>query len=96
MPAWAQSKGIRGLNGSADSLWTGRITATKLMRLDTEAGGSPKLTTSPYRRCGVCGRVLLGVMAEARFELDRKFEGHRTPCGPECVEVETLKRKKAA
>lgn len=88
VPDWALRKAIKGLTSDRNKVWLGRIAANLLARLDREVGGNPKLTVTSYRACRLCGRVLLGAEAEARFEQDRKFEGHRAPCGPDCVETE--------
>jgi hypothetical protein len=89
VPAWALEKAIRGLTVTPSSVWLRRIAANKLAALDIEAGGTPKLTVSAYRRCQMCDRALLGPEAEARLILDMRFEGEgkRTPCGPGCVEL---------
>lgn len=86
VPEWARRKAIPGLTLTGASVWLGRIAARALERMDREAGGEPKLTLSAYRPCKVCGRPLLGEEAEARWELDKKFQGESKPCGPGCVE----------
>lgn len=94
IPAWARAKAVKGLTGDAGRIWLGRIAANLLARLDREAGGSPRLTMTAYRQCKVCGRALLGVAAEHRLELDRRFEGERIPCSPDCVEVQAARQKR--
>jgi hypothetical protein len=84
VPAWARRKAIRGLGVHADKVWLGRMAGMKLVRLDCEGGGTPLVTTTVFRRCQICGRGLIGVEAEARWELDRQFVGDRIPCGPDC------------
>ena len=101
VPDWARQKAIKGLSITETSIWLRRIAANKLASLDIEAGGCPRLTPTAYRRCKQCGRPLLGVDAEGRLDLDRKFEGDRIPCGPECLEIinqrrETPRRAKGA
>lgn len=94
VPAWARAKAIKGLTVTNTTVWLKRIAATKLAELDREAGGNPRLTASVYRRCHMCQRALLGAEAEARFELDRMSEGHRLPCGPECIEFEKARKQR--
>ena len=94
VPQWARDKAIPGLTLTGDSVWLGRIAARALARLDESVGGRPRLTFEVYRPCRVCWRPLLGAMAEHRLELDRKFEGWRIPCGPECVEIEAVRRRR--
>lgn len=96
VPTWARDKAIKGLTLTDSTVWLRRQAANMLCKLDQEAGGDPKLTTTPYRRCQVCSRVLLGPEAEARFELDRKFEGQRITCGPACAELEKARKKRRA
>jgi hypothetical protein len=90
VPGWARRKAIRGLSVERDKIWLRRIAANLLARLDIEAGGQPKVTPTEFRRCGICDRPLLGEEAQIRFDLDRRFEGHRIPCGPDCVELERI------
>jgi hypothetical protein len=87
VPAWAQAKAIRGLTLTAETIWLGRIAASALARLDREAGGTPVMTKTLYRRCPLCDRPLLGEEAQARFDLDRTMTGRQVPCGPECLDV---------
>ena len=87
VPEWARRKAIPGLTITETSVWLGRIAANALARFDRESGGEPRLTIAAYRPCKVCGRARLGEDAEARWELDRKYEGWRLPCGPECLEI---------
>src|SRR5580698_799785 len=83
VPDWALKKAIRGLTVTNSSVWLRRIAANLLARIDREAGGTPKVTPTAYRRCPMCDRALLGVEAEQRFELDKKWTGNQTPCGPD-------------
>lgn len=94
MPTWAKAKAVPGLSVSPSSVWLGRIAANLLARIDREAGGEPRITPTVYRRCAICKRPLLGEQAEARFDLDRKFEGKRLPCGPDCVEVQAVRKRR--
>lgn len=94
VPDWARKKAIKGLTITNSSVWLRRIAANFLCRLDREAGGTPRLTVTDYRRCNNCKRVLLGPDAQARFELDRKYEGQRITCGPDCAELQKSRRKR--
>lgn len=94
VPQWARDKAIPGLTLTGNSVWLGRIAARALARLDQSVGGRPQLTFEVYRPCRICRRPLLGPAAEHRLELDRKFEGWRIPCGPECVEIETARKQR--
>lgn len=96
MPEWARKKAVKGLTLTDSSVWLRRIAANFLARMDREAGGSPGLTTTEYRRCRLCGQPLLGPEAVARWELDRKIEGHRLPCSPACLEMERARKDRRA
>jgi hypothetical protein len=96
VPGWALAKAIPGLESNRDKVWLGRIAANLLCRMDQEAGGTPQLTVAKYRRCNLCGRALLDAEAESRFDLDRQYEGHRIPCGPDCTELERARKQKGA
>lgn len=96
VPAWARARAIKGLTITDSTVWLKRIAANRLCREDREAGGTPKLTIESYRRCNICKRVLLGPEAEARFDLDRRFEGQRITCGPDCAELEKARKKRKA
>ena len=92
VPAWALAKAVRGLESNRERVWLGRIAANLVARLDRESGGESRITVTSFRRCRICGRSLLGEEAEARVELDLRFEGNRIPCGPDCVELERAQR----
>ena len=94
MPAWARRKAIRGLTITASTVWLGRIDGRVLERLDRQCGGHPKVTSERYRRCRVCKRPLLGLDAEHRLELDRRWAGDGTPCSQECVEIAAARQKR--
>ncbi len=94
VPGWALAKAIPGLTSDRSKVWLRRIAANLLCRLDQEAGGTPKLTVTSYRPCRLCGRALLDAEAEGRLALDRQYEGHRIPCGPDCMELEKARKKK--
>lgn len=95
VPDWARKKAIKGLTVTESSVWLRRIAANKLAQLDRECGGRPKVTPEDFRRCHLCDRPLLGSDAATRFDLDRKFEGHRIPCGPDCVALEAALKGKS-
>lgn len=88
VPDWARSKAIRGLTLTDTSIWLSRVPARRLMREDEAAGGKPKVAWTTYRRCKICQRPLLSLEAERRQQLDKRFEGERAICGPDCVEYE--------
>lgn len=88
VPDWARSKAIRGLTLTETSIWLSRVPARRLIREDEAAGGKAKVAWTTYRRCKICQRPLLGLEAERRQQLDKKYEGERAICGPDCVEYE--------
>lgn len=88
VPEWAWAKKIPGLEDTDRSVWLRRILARELFREDEDAGGSPKITFTYWRPCKICKRSLIGPEAEHRWDLDRKWEGSRIPCSPDCCEVE--------
>lgn len=94
VPQWALEKAVPGLTATREAVWLGRIAAKLLIELDESAGGTPKVTVSCYRRCGLCGRVLLGVEAEQRYSDELHFGGQHTICGPTCVERQRARREK--
>jgi hypothetical protein len=89
VPDWARSKAIRGLALTDKSVWLSRVPARRLMREDEAAGGKPKIAWTTYRRCKICQRPLLGLEAERRQQLDKKWEGARILCGPDCSSYES-------
>jgi hypothetical protein len=94
IPGWAREKAVAGLDSNPAQVWLGRIAAAVLARLDREAGGTPRLTQTVYRRCRICSRVFLGIAAQERFELDRQQTGAVIPCGPDCEETATLRKRR--
>ena len=94
VPGWAKRKAIPGLTLTRESIWLGRIAGRILEREDRAAGGSPKVTPAAYRPCKCCKRPLLGIAAERRLELDRRYHGDRIPCSPECAEIQAARRKR--
>lgn len=88
VPEWAWFKAVPGLTRTDKSIWLRRILARELFREDQEAGGNPKITFTYWRPCKICKRSLVGPEAEHRWHLDRKWEGFRIPCGPDCIEIE--------
>lgn len=93
IPGWAREKAIAGLASDSTQVWLGRIDAAVLASMDRQAGGTPRLTTTLYRRCRVCSRPLLGVAAQERFEQDRQFGGTQIPCGPDCLETARARKR---
>lgn len=94
MPEWARRKAVKGLTVTETSIWLGRIAGRALERADRAAGGSPRVTPVGYRPCRVCKRPRLGLDAEHRLELDRKWNGDRIPCGPECAEIQAARARR--
>lgn len=88
VPEWAKAKRIKGLTITDTSVWLRRISARKLESEDRAAGGKPRITFTEMRSCKICKRLLLGQDAEWRQRLDKKWEGFRIPCGPDCVGIE--------
>lgn len=87
-PEWAWFKAVPGLTRTDKIIWLRRILARHLVREDQDAGGNPKITFTYYRPCKICKRPLIGPDAENRWNLDRRWEGWRIPCAPDCVECE--------
>lgn len=89
MPAWVQGKRIAGLTFTNAIVWLPRPDAKYLIELDRENGGTATYAETEYRRCGVCGRPLLGADAELRRRLDESTAtGRMMPCSSECIEAE--------
>ena len=93
VPDWAAEKAVPGLRLEAKRIWLRRIAARSLARLEERAGGRAQLTFVAYRMCRVCGRPRLGMDAEARLELDRKFDGWKIPCDSDCLEMGRTKKQ---
>lgn len=87
VPDWAIAKAVPGMQLERQRVWLRRIAARSLARLEERAGGRAQLTFVAYRMCRVCGRPRLAMDAEARLELDRKFEGWKIPCDSDCREM---------
>ncbi len=94
MPEWAVRKAVPGMTITKDAVWLGRIAGRALEREDRLAGGHPKVTAALYRPCKICKRPRIGLDAEYRLELDRRFQGERIPCSPECVEIQAARLKR--
>jgi hypothetical protein len=94
LPDWALDAAVPGLSQTATTIWLKRIAARGLARLDRKAGGRPKLTWTRYRWCKVCRRARLGLDAERRWELDKKAGGEGLPCGPDCIELERVRKQR--
>jgi hypothetical protein len=89
LPQWAREKAIKGLTLTESSVWLSRKYARKLYR---ESPGA-KLTMTWYRPCKLCGRVLIGIEAKIRAELDQKRDGRKLPCAADCEEVRERRRQ---
>jgi hypothetical protein len=94
VPDWAKKKAVPGLTLTRESIWLGRIAGRILEREDRAAGGNPRVTAEVYRPCKCCKRPLLGLAAEERLSLDRRFHGDRIPCSPECAEIQAARTKR--
>lgn len=93
IPGWAREKAIAGLESNRTAVWLGRIHAALLAKLDREAGGAPKLTTTLFRRCRICSRALLGIAAQERWRQDLHRGGTDIPCGPDCIETAKARKR---
>ena len=88
IPAWAQAKAERRMSVAPHRVWfrgrnNGR--AKILARQDRVAGGSPEITAVEYRACARCGRLMLGLEAQARRRVEEGHaQGRELPCGSEC------------
>jgi hypothetical protein len=88
IPAWARAKADTRLSQSRHRVWfrgrnSGR--AKILERQDRQAGGKPEVTAVECRVCEPCGRLLLGIEAEARRKLDESsILGRSLPCSSAC------------
>jgi hypothetical protein len=91
-PAWvaeeaARSSVLRALTSDARTVWLFARSARYLAERDRDAGGEPRVTRMEWRRCPQCERLLLGVDAAARRQLDESCRtGRQLPCGPDCLE----------
>ena len=94
VPDWAVAKAVHGLRIEPQKVWLRRIAARSLARLEERAGGKATLTFCAYRACRVCGRPRLGMDAEARLALDRKFEGWKIPCDGDCLELSRARKQR--
>lgn len=84
VPEWAKKAALREMSATDDYVWLGRRDASALKMQD---GGHALVTKVPRRRCGVCKRLLLGLLAEARLAKDRSSRvGKQKPCDDGCTE----------
>lgn len=88
IPEWAKLRRFRGFSYAPNRVWfRGRANgmAQILARQDREAGGKPEVTAVEYRRCEVCGRILLNLEAQARRRLAEACrDGRGLRCGGDC------------
>jgi hypothetical protein len=88
IPGWARAKAETRLTQSPHRVWfrgrnNGR--AKILERQDRQAGGKPEVTAVEFRVCGRCGRVMLGLEAQARRRVEESHpQGRELPCSGEC------------
>lgn len=88
VPQWALDRRVPGLSGDVSRVWLRPRDARFLLQLDRAAGGEPWFAESEYRRCGVCGRPLIGEDAAARRKLDESGRTARQiPCGDTCLDA---------
>lgn len=87
IPRWAYDKAEPELGWSIEHVWLyDRILASIICRRDREEGGGPKLDRYEARRCHRCGMLRIGLLAEARRNLDESaVDGRDLPCGAECT-----------
>lgn len=89
IPGWAREKAEKSLSASAHHVWfrgrrNGR--AKILAQQDLAAGGTPEITVMEWRKCSVCGRMLLNLEAEDKRRLDESSPaGRKLACSGECL-----------
>jgi hypothetical protein len=79
IPAWAQALQPKEFDVEPRRAWLPRIAAKIIREQDRDAGGRCSVIKTEYKRCGVCGRLAIQLLAEQRRQLDRG-----EPCGPDC------------
>ena len=86
MPGWALRWAVAGFSVQGNRIWVRRAVAKQLRLRDEEMGGRPVVTEVEYRRCDVCGRVLLAEDAARRRKvIEGSVTGRQVPCGPGCL-----------
>lgn len=88
IPEWAIAWALPGLTITNTSIWLTKKRARDLFKRATADGLSPQITYTPMRPCRICRRILLGLDAEHRWSLDRKYGGDGIPCDPACAELQ--------
>ena len=90
IPEWAEKRRVKGLGSMQGQIWLFLSPARHLMRLDREAGGTPRHVEVEFKRCLVCSRPLIASQAEGyRKQLEA---GDRSlPCGKDCAQARDLK-----
>jgi len=87
IPEWCIAWAVPNLTLTNTSIWLGKKYARQLAWHCTKQRIPFRLTWTAWRPCKLCHRFLLGLDAEHRWELDRRYEGHRIPCGPDCLDI---------
>lgn len=93
IPEWAKLAAHKEMSQGEQYVWfRGRRlkAAKRLVAEDEAAGGQPVMTLVQWRRCKVCGRILLALEAEDRRRLDETRGGRQKPCGVECGNTEVI------
>lgn len=84
IPEWAQALQPPDFDRDPSKAWLPRFAAKDVKKLDEEDGGHCSVIKSEYRRCGVCGVLLIQLLAERRRRLDAGGAGRDRTCGPDC------------
>lgn len=95
VPEWALRRRVRGLSASEHMVWLSRRDAYRLEHEADELGAHAVTMETEYRRCGVCGRPLVGEDAAARRQAEEMgVTARQLPCGSECLEAARDRRWK--
>lgn len=73
---------------STQHIWVrSKKVAEQIAQYDHDKGGPGEIARTEWRRCNICGRILLNLEAERRRkQLESAMTGSQNPCGPNCLE----------
>jgi hypothetical protein len=86
IPEWAQVLQPAEFDRDPMKAWLPRFAAKIIKAEDAELGGACSVIKTEFRRCPVCRRLTIHLLAEKRRLLDRGYTGKQKTCGPDCQE----------
>lgn len=84
IPEWARKLQPPEFDFELRSIWLPRWAAKVIKAEDADEGGSCSVIKTEFRRCPVCRRLMIQLLAAKRRLLDQSYTGRMKTCGPEC------------